>query len=138
MKLFPKDKVVGIFRGFSEGGLEFHADLVLPYRPELQASPMHGQFVVVALESDDEGVLGRITSISAQGRLASGAGEDYSLGQSETTDRSPKTCASSTSSTRSTFACSGSCESSTTNSSTPHPTDASHMSAAKWPSSTTN
>jgi uncharacterized protein len=79
VKLFPKDKVVGIFRGFSEGGLEFHADLVLPYRPELQASPMHGQFVVVALESDDEGVLGRITSISAQGRLASGAGEDYSL-----------------------------------------------------------
>lgn len=79
MRLFPRDKVVGIFRGFSEGGLEFHADLVLPYRPEFQASPMHGQFVLVALESDDEGVLGRITSVSAQGRLASGAGEDYSL-----------------------------------------------------------
>src|SRR5262245_57914739 len=40
---------------------------------------MHGQFVVVALESDDEAVLGRITSVSAQGRLASGPGEDYSL-----------------------------------------------------------
>jgi hypothetical protein len=79
VRLFPKEKVVGIFRGFSEGGLEFHADLVLPYRAEFQASPMHGQFVVVALESDDEGVLGRITSVSAQGRLASGAGEDYSL-----------------------------------------------------------
>ncbi len=79
MRIFPKDKVVGIFRGFSEGGLEFHADLVLPYRPEFQASPMHGQFVVVALESDDEAVLGRITSVSAQGRLASGPGEDYSL-----------------------------------------------------------
>ncbi len=79
MKLFPKEQVVGIFRGFSEGGLEFHADLVLPYRADLQALPMHGQFVVVALESDEEGVLGRITSVSAQGRLASGAGEDYSL-----------------------------------------------------------
>lgn len=79
MRLFPRERVAGIFRGFSEGGLEFHADLVLPYRPELQASPMHGQFVVVALESDDEGVLGRITSVSAQGRLASGPGEDYSL-----------------------------------------------------------
>lgn len=79
MKLFPKDRVAGIFRGFSEGGLEFHADLVLPYRAEFQTSPMHGQFVVVALESDTEGVLGRITSVSAQGRLASSPGEDYSL-----------------------------------------------------------
>lgn len=79
MKLFPREYVYGIFRGFSEGGLEFHADLVLPYRPELQALPMHGQFVLVALESDEEAVLGRITSISAQGRLSSGAGEEYSL-----------------------------------------------------------
>jgi len=79
VKLFSRDRVAGIFRGFSEGGLEFHADLVLPYKPEFQASPMHGQFVVVALESEDEGVLGRITSISAQGRLSSGPGEDYSL-----------------------------------------------------------
>ncbi len=79
MKLFPRDKVVGIFRGFSEGGLEFHADLVLPYRNEFQSAPMHGQFVVVQLETEDEGVLGRITSISSQGRLTSSAGEDYGL-----------------------------------------------------------
>lgn len=79
MKLFPREHIIGIFRGFSEGGLEFHADLVLPYRPDLQILPMHGQFVLVALESDDEAVLGRITAISAQGRLSSGAGEEYSL-----------------------------------------------------------
>ena len=34
--LFPRDKVVGVFRGFQQGGLEFHADLVLPYRNEFQ------------------------------------------------------------------------------------------------------
>jgi len=79
MKLFPRDKTVGIFRGFSEGGLEFHADLVLPYRNEFQSTPMHGQFIVVQLEHEDEGVLGRITSISSQGRLASAAGEDYGI-----------------------------------------------------------
>lgn len=79
MRLFPKDKVVGAFLGFSEGGLEFHADLVLPYQSEYQKTPMHGQFLIVALEHDDEAVLGRITSMSAQGRLASGAGEDFAL-----------------------------------------------------------
>jgi hypothetical protein len=79
MKLFTKETTVGIFRGFSEGGLEFHADLVLPYRNEFQNAPMHGQFLVVQLEHEDEGVLGRITSIAAQGRLASPAGEDYGI-----------------------------------------------------------
>ncbi len=79
MKLFPREKTIGIFRGFSEGGLEFHADLVLPYRNEFQSTPMHGQFLVVQLEHEDEAVLGRITSMSSQGRLASGAGEDYGI-----------------------------------------------------------
>ena len=77
MKLFPREVVAGIFRGFSRGGLEFHADLVLPYKSEFQSTPMHGQFVLVQLEHEDEAVLGRITSIAAQGRLASSAGEDY-------------------------------------------------------------
>jgi len=79
MKLFTRGNTVGIFRGFSEGGLEFHADLVLPYRNEFQSAPMHGQFLVVQLEDEDEAVLGRITSISSQGRLASSAGEDYGI-----------------------------------------------------------
>ena len=79
MKLFTRETTVGIFRGFSEGGLEFHADLVLPYRNEFQSAPMHGQFLVVQLEDEDEAVLGRITAISSEGRLASSAGEDYGI-----------------------------------------------------------
>ncbi len=79
MKLFDEENKVGIFKGFSEGGLEFHADLVLPYKSNFQSIPMHGQFLLVQLEDENEAVLGRITSLSAQGRLASGAGEDYGL-----------------------------------------------------------
>lgn len=79
LHLFPRDKVIGIFRGFSEGGLEFHADIVLPYKNEFQSMPMHGQFILIQLASDDEAVLGRITSLSAEGRLASGPGEDFSI-----------------------------------------------------------
>lgn len=79
MKLFPKDQVVGIFHGFSEGGLEFRADLVLPYKSMFQSLPMHGQFLLVQLEHDQEAILGRITSISSSGRLSSEAGEDYGI-----------------------------------------------------------
>ena len=79
MKLFPREQIVGIFRGFSEGGLEFHADLVLPYRNDFQSSPMHGQFLLVQLETEHEAVLGRITSLSSEGRLASSSGEDFGL-----------------------------------------------------------
>lgn len=77
--LFPKDKVVGVFRGFSHGGLEFHADIVLPYRNEFQSTPMHGQFLVVQLEHENEAVVGRITSMHSDGRLASSGGEDYGI-----------------------------------------------------------
>lgn len=79
MTLFDEAKVVGIFKGFSEGGLEFHADLVLPYRSDFQSMPMHGQFLIVKLENDDEAVLGRITSLAAEGRLSYGAGEDFGI-----------------------------------------------------------
>ncbi len=79
MTLFMREHVVGTFLGFSDGGLEFHADVLLPYKNEFQRAPMHGQFVLVALEHDNEGVLGRITNISSQGRLASGSGEDYAI-----------------------------------------------------------
>lgn len=79
MKLFPEDKIVGIFKGFSEGGLEFHADIVLKYDNIFQNIPIHGQFLVVALEGDNEAVLGRITSVAALGKLAGSAGEDYAI-----------------------------------------------------------
>lgn len=78
-RLFPAEKVVGIFRGFQQGGLEFHADLVLPYRNEFQSIPMHGQFILVQLETPDEAVLGRIASFSADGKLAFGNGEEFNI-----------------------------------------------------------
>ena len=49
LELFPKKDIIGVFRGFSKGGLEFHADLILPYRSEFQSIPMHGQFLLEAL-----------------------------------------------------------------------------------------
>jgi DNA helicase HerA-like ATPase len=72
-------KAVGIFRGFIEGQMEFHADLVLPYRPDYLHQPMHGQFLLVQLAHEDEAILGRITALRSEGRLASPEGEDYSL-----------------------------------------------------------
>lgn len=79
MKLFTEDKIVGIFKGFSDGGLEFHADIVLKYDNVFQNIPMHGQFLIVALEGDNEAILGRITSVAALGKLAGAAGEDYAI-----------------------------------------------------------
>ncbi len=79
VELFEKDMVIGIFRGFSEGGLEFHADLVLPYRADFQNTPMHGLFLLVQLQSEREAVLGRIASFRSEGRLVSAEGEDYGI-----------------------------------------------------------
>ncbi|MEM7373760.1 MAG: DUF87 domain-containing protein [Bacteroidota bacterium] len=79
IELFPLDHIIGVFRGFSKGGLEFHADLALPYRNEFQSIPMHGQFLLVQLETPDEGVLGRITSLSSAGKLSSGVGEEFNI-----------------------------------------------------------
>lgn len=79
VQLFPREQVVGIFRGFQQGGLEFHADLVLPYRNEFQNIPMHGQFLLVQLETPDEAVLGRIASFSSEGKLSFGSGEEFNI-----------------------------------------------------------
>lgn len=79
IQLFPREKVVGVFRGFQQGGMEFHADLVLPYRNEFQNIPMHGQFLLVQLETPDEAVLGRIASFSSEGRLSYGSGEEFNI-----------------------------------------------------------
>src|SRR5262245_26204033 len=79
MEVFPRDKIVGLFRGFREGGLEFHADIALPYQTYFNSIPMHGQFVIVQLESEDEAVLGRIASLSSEGRLAGSEGERFNI-----------------------------------------------------------
>lgn len=79
MELFAKQHVVGVFRGFREGGMEFHADLALPYRADFQSIPMHGQFLLVQLETPDEAVLGRIASFSSEGKLSFGSGEEFNI-----------------------------------------------------------
>jgi len=79
LNLFPRERVAGVFRGFSHGGLEFHADIVLPYRERFHSEPMHGQFLLVQLASDEEAVLGRVTSLHSEGRLVSSEGEDFGL-----------------------------------------------------------
>lgn len=77
--LFNNDDAAGVFRGFVEGGMEFHADLVLPYNSRINDRPMHGAYLLIQLESPDEAILGRITSVYSDGRLASGSGEDYNI-----------------------------------------------------------
>lgn len=80
LELFPKTEIVGVFRGFRDGaGLEFHADLALPYRSDFHNIPMHGHFLLVQLESPNEAVLGRITSLASEGKLSSTAGEQFNL-----------------------------------------------------------
>src|SRR5207237_4544039 len=44
-----------------------------------QSIPMHGQFLLVQLENPNEAVLGRITSLSSEGKLSSGAGEEFNI-----------------------------------------------------------
>lgn len=77
--LIQKEQIVGIFRGFVEGELEFHADLVLPHRPDYTNRPMHGSFLLVQLAHENEAILGRITALRSEGRLVSAEGEDYSF-----------------------------------------------------------
>ena len=79
MALIPDNAKIGVFRGFREGGLEFHADIGLPYHGQMHHRPMHGNFILVRLENENEAVLGRITSFSSEGRLASSQGEDFSI-----------------------------------------------------------
>lgn len=78
-QLFSREQIAGVFRGFTQGGLEFHAELVLPYQPYFHNTPMHGQFLLVQLETPEEAVLGRIASFSAEGRLAYGSGEEFAI-----------------------------------------------------------
>ena len=78
-ELFTDNNTIGVFRGFSNGGLEFHADLALPYRNDFQSIPMHGQFLIVQLENPNEAVLGRITASSSSGKLSSGSGEEFNI-----------------------------------------------------------
>ncbi len=65
---------IGTFKGFSESGLEFTAEIVSPYHTEYR--PNIGEFIVVAL-THESAVLGRITRFFPMGVLSSAEGEEY-------------------------------------------------------------
>lgn len=77
MNLFERDRFMGTFAGLSERDKEFHAQVVVPYKTVPARVPLHGQFILVQLESDDEAILGRITTVASEGKLTSSDGDDY-------------------------------------------------------------
>lgn len=76
-ELFSKSKLMGTFKGFSEKGFEFAAEIVAPYNAEMQDRPQLGQFLLIQLATPEEASLGRITKFVPTGLLASAEGEDY-------------------------------------------------------------
>ncbi|MBL7763804.1 MAG: DUF87 domain-containing protein, partial [Chitinophagaceae bacterium] len=76
-ELFSKSKLMGTFKGFSEKGFEFAAEIVAPYNAEMQDRPQLGQFLLIQLATPEEASLGRITKFVPTGLLASTEGEDY-------------------------------------------------------------
>lgn len=68
---------MGTFKGFSERGLEFAAEIVAPYNATMLERPQLGQFLLIELGSPDEASLCRITRFVPSGLLASAEGEDY-------------------------------------------------------------
>ena len=66
-----------MFKGFTEEGLEFRAEIVSPYQPSEDLTPRIGQFLLVELGSSDEAALGRITRFFPVGVLAGREGDEY-------------------------------------------------------------
>ena len=75
--LFDPDRLIGTFKGFTEEGLEFRAEIVSPYQPNEDLTPRIGQFLLVELGSPDEAALGRITRFFPVGVLAGQDGDEY-------------------------------------------------------------
>jgi hypothetical protein len=75
--LFANSQIVGIFKGFSERGFEFAAEIIAPYDASMLDRPQLGQFLLIELGSQEEASLGRITRFVPSGLLASAEGEDY-------------------------------------------------------------
>jgi DNA helicase HerA-like ATPase len=76
-ELFARSNVFGTFKGFSEKGFEFAAEIVAPYNSSMLDRPQLGQFLLIELASKEEASLGRITKFVPSGLLASAEGEDY-------------------------------------------------------------
>ncbi len=76
-ELFAKSKLMGVFKGFTERGYEFAAEIVTPYDASMLEKPQLGQFLLIELGDPTEASLGRITKFFPTGLLATGEGEDY-------------------------------------------------------------
>src|SRR6266508_1522695 len=66
--------VIGVFKGSVEPGLEFKADIVVPYHTEF--APLLGSFLLVEV-SKERYLLGRITKFYPVGLMSGGEAEDY-------------------------------------------------------------
>lgn len=75
--LFSNSQTMGTFKGFSEKGLEFAAEIIAPYDSSMLERPQLGQFLLIELGSQEEAALGRITRFVPAGLLAGPEGEDY-------------------------------------------------------------
>ena len=67
-------EIVGVFKGFSESGLEFKAEIVVPYHTEF--SPLIGGFLIVKVSAEAY-LLGRVTKFYPVGVMSGGEAEDY-------------------------------------------------------------
>ena len=76
-ELFAKSNLMGTFKGFSERGYEFAAEIVTPYDATMLEKPQLGQFLLIELGDLQEASLGRITKFVPSGLLATSEGEDY-------------------------------------------------------------
>jgi hypothetical protein len=72
-KALIKD-AIGIFKGFTESGREFLAEVVTPYRPEF--IPLLGSFILVTV-TDCQALLGRITQFYPMGTMAGTEADEY-------------------------------------------------------------
>ena len=76
-ELFARSNLMGTFKGFSERGYEFAAEIVTPYDATMLERPQLGQFLLIELGDLQEASLGRITKFVPSGLLATSEGEDY-------------------------------------------------------------
>jgi uncharacterized protein len=76
-ELFAKTNLMGTFKGFTERGYEFAAEIITPYNASMLERPQLGQFLLIELGDPQEASLGRITKFIPTGMLATAEGEDY-------------------------------------------------------------
>ena len=77
LELFAKSNLMGTFKGFTDRGYEFAAEIVTPYDASMLERPQLGQFLLIELGDNQEASLGRITKFIPSGLLATAEGEDY-------------------------------------------------------------